>query len=416
MGTKTDDRGFYMIVVAAGKGTRAGAPIPKQYIEIDGKTILRHTLDALSCLKDLNHICLVVNPQDERHYKNALKGYTLNGKSAEQAVSICAGGKTRQQSVYEGLLRLGEEKRLRDDDVVLVHDGARPFVNSHDIGSLLLVMKERECASLAVKQTDTFRIYIEDKSLFQNVSRENLWALQTPQAFQYGLIKKAHEKAGTDYTYTDDTALMRESGHDVMLVSGSKYNIKITTQEDLVMAQRLLSKTQYETKTRTGIGFDVHAFKDQMDQTGKEKKQIRLCGIDIEHERALKGHSDADVAIHALCDAIYGAIAQGDIGLHFPPDNMDYKDMDSALFLKHAMELLRGKNGNIINIDITIICESPKITPYRDLMRSRLAKIMEIPGNCINIKATTTEKLGFTGRREGIAAQAIVSIALPESN
>ena len=384
-----------------------GSDIPKQYMMLNGCSILRRTMDTFANVSGLRHICLVVNPQDEVYYLEALEGYSVNGQNVSDAVSICAGGKTRQQSVHRGLKLLGREKAIKDDDIVLIHDAARPFVAHHSIDALLGAMEDHKGASLAHKVTDTCRTVNKLSIAKDEVSRDKLWALQTPQAFHYGLIAKAHAKSDPEKEYTDDTALATEMGCDVALVQSSKYNFKITTGEDIHMAERILS-TGLPMLIRSGIGYDVHAFHDESDVN-----QIKLCGLDIEHDRKLKGHSDADVGIHALCDAIYGAIGEGDVGLHFPPNNDDYKNMDSAVFLEHAMSLLRAKMGELINADITLICEHPKIGVYRKKMVQRIAQIMNVPATRINVKATTTEKLGFEGREEGIAAQAIATVSLP---
>jgi 2-C-methyl-D-erythritol 4-phosphate cytidylyltransferase/2-C-methyl-D-erythritol 2,4-cyclodiphosphate synthase len=401
-------RDFYLIIVAAGKGNRMESETPKQYMMIDGKPLLRHTMDAFANIKRLRHICLVVNPKDELYYQDALNGYSLNCQEASSAVSICTGGKTRQQSVHSGLRALGRNKALKDSDIVMIHDAARPFVAHYDIDALLRAMADNKGASLACKVTDTCRSVNNLNIAQETVFRDNMWTLQTPQAFHYGLIAKAHEKCNSNKEYTDDTTLASDVGCDVALVLASKYNFKITTQEDILMAERLLS-TGSKCVTRCGTGYDVHAF----DNNANNVEFIKLCGVDVEYDRKLKGHSDADVGLHALCDAIYGAIGQGDIGLHFPPNNADYKNMDSTVFLEHAMSILRAKNGELINVDITIICERPKISAYRERMVERIAQITNVPVSRINVKATTTEQLGFEGRKEGVAAQAIATVSLP---
>ncbi len=399
---------FYLIIVAAGKGTRMESEVPKQYMILNGRPLLRHTMDAFANIEGLCHICLVVNPKDEAYYQNALKGYFLNGQDGSDVVSICAGGKTRQQSVHSGLKLLGKNSVIKDGDIVLIHDAARPFVVHEDVNALLNIMAEHKGASLACKITDTCRSVNKLNIAQEPVSRDNLWTLQTPQAFHYGLIVKAHDRSDPNKEYTDDTALASEIGCDVALVPASKYNFKITTKEDIHMAERLLS-TGSSRVNRSGMGYDVHAFDDGV----SDVDSIRLCGVNIEYDRKLKGHSDADVGLHALCDAIYGAIGEGDIGLHFPPSNADYKNMDSAVFLEHAMSLLRSKNGELVNTDVTIICERPKIDQHREKMVKRVAQIMNVPASSVNIKATTTEQLGFEGRREGIAVQAIATVSLP---
>jgi 2-C-methyl-D-erythritol 4-phosphate cytidylyltransferase/2-C-methyl-D-erythritol 2,4-cyclodiphosphate synthase len=333
----------------------------------------------------------------------------MNGKTASEIVSICIGGKTRQESVHRGLKEVKECCPISGDDVVLIHDAARPFVACHDIEALLNTMKEYHGASLAYKSVDTCRSVNEINVAQEEISRDDVWSIQTPQAFRYATIIKAHAQCDPHKVYTDDTSIASDSGCSVVLVPASKYNFKITTQEDIHMADRLLS-TAVLRSIRTGMGYDVHAFDDDVHPV----EAIRLCGVDIKHDRKLKGHSDADVGLHALCDAIYGAIGAGDIGVHFPPSNDEYKDMDSSVFLEQAISLLRDKKGELINADITLVCEQPKIGEYREKMVKRIAQIMKVSELRINIKATTTEKLGFAGRKEGIAAQAVVNVSLPE--
>ncbi len=385
-----------VIIVAAGSSSRFGGDIPKQYVELNGKTILGRTLDIFFEMEGVENICIVINPAHEEIFRNTVAippfSETLGGSDY---VSIIHGSNTRKNSVYNGLKSFSN---LSDEDIILVHDAARPFVKRSEIYELLEAMQNHKAASLVTPIADTLRY--SDKS--DKISRDNLYAMQTPQAFRYGLLKRAHEEY-SDSNYTDDTALMQEIGIDVKFVVGSKENFKITLKEDLDLARKILST---ELSTRTGQGFDVHRFSDV------KAENIRLCGVDIPHDRALQGHSDADVALHALTDAILGAIGEGDIGLHFPPSNQDFKDMDSAEFVRHAMKLLRDKGGELVNADITLICEAPKISNHRDKIIERLAEIMEICKTRINIKATTTEKLGFTGRSEGIAAQAIVSVSI----
>ncbi len=373
---------FSLIIVAAGIGKRMGNDLPKQYIDICGKTILRHTLDIFTNMT--KNICVVINPAHKDLFQNSIKGLSN--------ITYCFGGDTRQQSVNAGIKELSH---LSNDDIVLIHDAARPFVHHCEIVKLLDAMHENIAATLATPIADTLR-YLNKNTA---ISRDNLWSIQTPQSFYYGTLKQAHENAkNTDYT--DDAGLIS----DVKIIESSKENFKITTKEDLILAEKLLSTNLC---TRTGQGFDVHAF----DTT--PAKNIRLCGIDIPFDKSLKGHSDADVGLHAITDAILGAIGEGDIGVHFPPSNNNFKNMDSALFVKHAIKHMQDKGGKIINIDLTLICESPKIGKHREQIIERLSNILEIAQTRINIKATTTEKLGFTGRGEGIAAQCIANISLP---
>lgn len=395
------DKEFHLIIVAAGKGTRIDADIPKQYLEIAGKSLLTHTLDAFSTINGLKSLCLVVNPNDKVHYERIMMDW-----SKDIPIQIAFGGRTRQQSVHNGLDTLS----LRDKDIVLIHDSARPFIDKRDINALLNALEHNEGASLAYKITDTCRRVSELDMAQEAVSRENLLGLQTPQAFHFGAIKKAHNLCDLNKEYTDDTALFSDMMNcDVKLVEASRHNFKITTKEDIAMAEKILSSNVLR-ETHIGMGYDVHAFDD--DVSNADVTTVRLCGIDVPHDRKLKGHSDADVGLHALCDAIYGALGAGDIGQHFPPSNMAYKDMDSAKFLEHAVTLMKDRNARLINADITLICEKPKITPYKEQIQLRIAEIMGTLSARINVKATTTEGLGFAGRKEGIAANAIVSIEI----
>ena len=384
--------GFSVIIVAAGTGTRLGNGVPKQYRDINGRSILRHTIDVFASVEGVQDICVVIHPAHEDLFQETIKGL--------DNVIHCTGGDSRKKSVYNGLKCFSH---LKYNDRILIHDAARPFVHPSDIESLLMEMKQHKAATLAIPAVDTMCYADTDDMRESPASRDHLWAIQTPQAFHYGTLLYAHEK-NPDRAYTDDTALVSDCGIAVKFVKGSKMNFKITHPEDMALAEAML-----KTETRMGQGFDVHAFDDD----AQDVTSIRLCGIDILHDRKLKGHSDADVGLHALTDAILGAIGAGDIGQHFPPSNMDFKNMDSAVFLERAMTLLRDRGGVLINADITLICEAPKIGPYRDKITERLSDILKTSKDRLNIKATTTETLGFTGRKEGIAAQAIVSVSLP---
>ncbi|MBI1301193.1 MAG: bifunctional 2-C-methyl-D-erythritol 4-phosphate cytidylyltransferase/2-C-methyl-D-erythritol 2,4-cyclodiphosphate synthase [Alphaproteobacteria bacterium] len=378
-----------MIVVAAGTGVRIGTDTPKQYLMICEKPVLRHTLNVFSSLSNIQKICVVIHPDHEEMFSNAAKGLEL---------TFCYGGAERSDSVRSGIAALGE---LSDDDIILIHDAARPFVKADDIQKLIQSMENHKAATLACPVIDTLQ-----KSDGKTVPRDDVWFIQTPQAFHAGLIKQAHEKY-KDEKLTDDTQYAALMGEEVHFVLSSRHNIKITVPEDLVLAEKLLNAS-YET--RTGTGYDVHAF----DEAAADK--VRLCGVDVPHDKTLKGHSDADVGLHAITDALLGAIGEGDIGLHFPPSDDTFKNMDSAIFLEKANALLKGRDGKIINVDVTLICERPKLGAFRDTMRDRIAEILSISSERVNVKATTTEKLGFTGREEGIAAQAVVNVSLPAGN
>ena len=390
---KTDDLlSFHALILAAGKGTRTGRQTPKQFQQLGGKAVLTYSIDIFNKIPSCRSICIVTDaqyvPQVQKQFKS------------QKITTIVAGGEERNNSVHNGLKSFSN---LKNEEIILIHDAARPCVKTADIENLLLELKKSRAGTLAVPVNATLRKGGNDNQADENVSRDNLWAIQTPQGFRYGDILQAHKEAQTEKSYTDDTALLSEKNIPVKLVEGSPDNIKITYHQDFEMAEKLLSQN---TATLIGQGFDVHAFDRD------SKGPIRLCGVDIPHAHALKGHSDADVGLHALTDAILGATGEGDIGRHFPPSNPDFKDMDSAIFLEKAMDILREKSGTLNNIDLTLICEEPKITPHAEAMSERISKITGLNKARINIKATTSEGLGFTGRKEGIAAQAIVTVSI----
>lgn len=380
---------FNVLIAAAGQGTRCGGGLPKQYRILAGKPLLRHTIEVFLGMSGLQQIKVIIDPAHEALFLDAVKGL--------KKIDFVAGGNSRRSSVNNGVSAFSN---LRDSDILLIHDAARPMVRRGDIKALLEALNDNEAATLTVPVTDT----VKYENNNQTVARDGLHALQTPQGFHYGVIKKAHAKAYPQTEYTDDTGLVSALGIPVKLVRGHKGNFKITTEDDFEMAEKLI--TQQE-ETRTGMGFDVHAFADT------PAKSVVLCGVAVPHNRTLAGHSDADVGLHAITDALLGSIAAGDIGRHFPPSNDSFKGMDSAVFLRRAVELLQEKNGCIVNLDVTLICEAPKIGPHRESMEKRIADITGIEPHRVSVKATTTEKLGFTGRGEGIAAQAIATVRLP---
>lgn len=386
---------FSLIIVAAGSGTRLGHDTPKQYLPLGGITILRRSINAFRNMDGLKSVCVVINPAHQELLNNAIAGL--------ENIIVVHGGATRQESVYNGLKALNTAK----NDIVLVHDAARPFVQEPDVENLLDALEEHEAATLASPVVDTVAYTDQDDYVQKYTSREKLWGGQTPQGFRADVLKRAHDSADKNTQYTDDTALVAALGYKIKYIAGSRQNFKITRKEDLELAEKLISM-----ETHIGTGFDVHAF----DENSLDVKSVRLCGVDVAFDRKLKGHSDADVGLHALTDAILGAIGEGDIGLHFPPSNNDFKNMDSAVFLEHAINLMKEKEGHFINADVTLICERPKIGEYREAMVERMAQIMGVSPSRVNIKATTTEKLGFTGRKEGIAAQAAVSVKLPQKD
>ncbi len=382
---------IHVLIAAAGSGTRFGgaAALPKQYHDLLGQSILRRTILKFKNINKINNISCIINPIFKEEYAFATKNIDLAPHST--------GGKTRKESIFNGLKNINE---ANNEDIILIHDAARPLIPEDDILKLIDALETSRAATLARPVSETLRKG-ENNHCSDIVSRDSLWAIQTPQAFRYGDIMKAHEQSRDDIEYTDDTSLITAIGIDVALVEGSAENIKITTKNDMRMAEKLLST---QTSTRTGLGFDVHAF------DAESSGPIRIGGIDIEYDKKLKGHSDADVALHAITDAILGAIGKGDIGQHFPPSDDTFKNMDSAIFLQKAHEMALKQNASINNIDLTIICEEPKIGPHAAKMRHRIASILNLNESAINIKATTTERLGFTGKKEGIAAQAVATV------
>lgn len=390
LSTKTTP--FYAVIVAAGSGARAGTDLPKQYMRIAGRTVLRHTLERFMACSGLRGVRVVINPDHRALYEEAVAGLDLP--------TPVPGGATRQDSVRKGLEAFSS---LRPTDTILIHDAARPFVAIEDIEKLAAAIQSYDAATLAVPVADTLRHGTDKAQDF--VDRTGLWSIQTPQAFRYGVIMESHNKADKGSAWTDDTGLASAAGFDVAVVNGNRRNFKITTSDDLEMADNLM-KGLNNMRTRTGMGFDVHAFAEM------KGGPVRLCGVDVDHPHCLLGHSDADVGLHAVTDALLGAVAAGDIGRLFPPSDPQWKGADSALFLKEAVRIVGEKGGEIINIDVTLICEAPKIGPHSLKMQKRVAEICGIAPDQVNIKATTTEKLGFTGRGEGIAAQAIANVQM----
>jgi 2-C-methyl-D-erythritol 4-phosphate cytidylyltransferase/2-C-methyl-D-erythritol 2,4-cyclodiphosphate synthase len=390
---------FTAVIVAAGKGTRLGSDTPKQYLPLCGKPILRRTIDTFLSVPELAALYVVIDPSHRAHYEEATKGLSLPPP--------IFGSTERQLSIRNALAVL--EPALGEKDPVLIHDAARPLVSPETIRSVARALSTHPAASAAIPVSDTLRRESprNTKTFGDTIERSGLWTIQTPQGFHFSLLKKAHDLLDHQ-SFTDDTGLVSAFGADVQIVPGSRNNIKITLPEDIEMAERLLGNASLpRTHAKTAMGFDVHAF-------GEESISVRIGGINIPHDRRLAGHSDADVVLHAITDAVYGVLGDGDIGSHFPPSNPEWKGKDSAFFLESAAHDLAAKGGTITHVDTTIICEAPKIGPHRDAMRTKIAEILNLPLSRVSVKATTTEGLGFTGRGEGIAAQAIVSAEISE--
>ena len=370
------------LLMAAGTGARFGADRPKQFFSIAGKTVLRHAAERLAGEVDL------LQPVGDAE----AIGAALAGIAHLPAVP---GGGTRQESVRRGL----EALVTHDIDIVMVHDGARPYIPSGTVAALRAALATHDGAIPAIPVADTLKRGTGGR-IAATVGRENLFRAQTPQAFRYDLLLALHRAAPEGAT--DDASILEQAGHGVALVAGSEDNIKMTFPEDAIRLARVLTPPMLP---RVGTGFDVHVL--------TPGRRLVLCGIEVPHDQGLAGHSDADVGIHALCDAIYGALAEGDIGRHFPPSEATWKDADSARFLAHAAERIAARGGVLGNADVTLICERPKITPHAPRMIARLAELLGVDAGRISVKATTTEKLGFTGRMEGIAAQAVATVLLP---
>ena len=377
------------IVVAGGRGTRARTGRPKQYALLGGETVLRRTLRALARHPRIDAVLTVIGEGDRELYDEA-------AKDLPKLLPPAIGGDCRQASVRNGLRAL---KDLAPHQV-LIHDGARPFISPETISGVIEALYQAEGAIAALPVSDTLKRANDAMGIEETVSREDLWRAQTPQGFRYEAILTVHEDA-EDGTATDDASLMEQRGIHVAIVPDRPTNIKLTYKEDFDLAELLLSGAN---ETRIGQGFDVHGFEDG--------DAVILGGVSIPYTQKLKGHSDADVVLHALTDALLGAIGDGDIGTHFPPSDEKWRGAASHLFVEHAMKLVREAGGDIMNADITVIAEAPKVGPHREAIRERIAGMLGTDLSRISVKATTTEGLGFTGRREGIACQAMVSVRL----
>jgi 2-C-methyl-D-erythritol 4-phosphate cytidylyltransferase/2-C-methyl-D-erythritol 2,4-cyclodiphosphate synthase len=377
------------LVVAAGSGSRAGGELPKQYRIVAGKSVLAHALGHLRHER-IDEIRVVAGAGQEELYAEAI------GEAALPSPMV--GGETRQQSVRNGLEALAAEGGAA---AVLIHDAARPFMPAAVADRLIDALGDNQGVVPVLPVVDSLARGGAD--LGDSVSRAKLVRVQTPQAFRFESILAAHRSWSGATDATDDAQVARAAGVPVFMVPGDQMLEKLTYEEDFQRAEQRLSSTLV---TRTGLGFDVHAF--------AEGEDLWLGGLLIPHSRGLKGHSDADVVLHALTDALLGAIGEGDIGDHFPPSDPEWRGAASSLFLEHARALIEARGGRIDHADITLICEAPKIGPHRQAMREHVASLLRVPIGRISVKATTTERLGFTGRGEGIAVQAVATVRSPE--
>ncbi|MDE1174229.1 MAG: bifunctional 2-C-methyl-D-erythritol 4-phosphate cytidylyltransferase/2-C-methyl-D-erythritol 2,4-cyclodiphosphate synthase [Parvibaculaceae bacterium] len=384
------------LIVAGGRGTRMGEGKPKLYRPAGGETVLRRTLRTFAAHDGIDLIQAVIHPDHIADYEEAARGLP-------KLLPPCSGGGERQDSVRLGLRALAVHTPGR----VLIHDGARPFASPDLITAAIEALDSHQAALPALPVVDTLRRG-HDGRAGETLSREALYRVQTPQAFSFQAILKAHETmAGT--SHTDDAAIAQACGIEVALIEGEEDNFKITTAPDIERAERLIKAREQRGmgQVRVGMGYDVHRF--------GPGESLMLCGVEIVHSHGLIGHSDADVGLHALTDAILGALGDGDIGSHFPPSDPKWRGVGSHLFLAHAARLAAEKGASLNHADITIICERPKVGPHREAMRARIADILAIPLDRVSVKATTTEGLGFTGRAEGIAAQAVATLEFPAS-
>lgn len=371
------------IIVAAGKGIRAGGGLPKQYRLLGGQSVLRRTVQAFTRHCAIDEVIVVIAAGDTSRARE-----TLNGLD----VSFVTGGETRTLSVRAGLAAVSANA-----DAVLIHDGARAFVSASVISAVIDALSASDGALPALPVADALWSASNNQT-GAPVSRDGLYRAQTPQGFRLAAIRKAYEDLDPDAELADDVAVARAAGIEVQLVPGDEENFKLTLPEDFDRAERLLNAGDCVT----GNGFDVHRL--------EPADHMMLCGVRIEHGLGLAGHSDADAGLHAITDALLGAIAAGDIGQHFPPTDPRWKGASSDQFLKHAVSLAHSAGAKLVHADLTVICERPKIGPHREVMRSRLAELLGLPIDRVSVKATTTEGLGFTGRREGLAAQATVTV------
>ncbi|HEU4838825.1 MAG TPA: bifunctional 2-C-methyl-D-erythritol 4-phosphate cytidylyltransferase/2-C-methyl-D-erythritol 2,4-cyclodiphosphate synthase [Micavibrio sp.] len=386
--SKDSRAGFHVLIPAAGTGARTGLAVPKQYRVIGGKMILRHTIEKFLGIQGLKSLRVIIDPRHADLYHEAVQGLDLPPP--------VHGADTRKRSVYNGLSAFSKKE---DEDIILIHDAARPFVSADSVCTVVAAMETAQAATLVSPVADT----LVDPD-YNRLDRDRISSVQTPQAFRIGALKTAHEKFEYDNSFTDDAGLIAAMGGKITLVPGSHENFKITSAGDMAMAEKLLAGA---TETRTGFGYDVHAFDPA------PASFIRLGGIDIPHDRKLLGHSDADVLLHALTDALLGTIGEGDIGQLFPPSDMRWKNADSEIFVAEAVRRVHARGGKIIHADLTLIAEAPKIGPHREKMIVRIASMLSLTPDRIGLKATTSEGLGFTGRSEGLVAQAVASITLP---
>jgi 2-C-methyl-D-erythritol 4-phosphate cytidylyltransferase / 2-C-methyl-D-erythritol 2,4-cyclodiphosphate synthase len=381
------------ILVAAGRGLRAGAGGPKQYRSIGGQSVIYRAMEPFCRHPEISAVQPVLNPDDIAMFNEAVRGLRHEAPAK--------GGATRQASVHAGLEALASQK----PEIVLIHDAARPFVSAALISRAIKAVASNAAAIPAIQVADTVKLVDANGNIAATPERARLRIAQTPQVFRFDVILDAHRRAAREdrSDFTDDAALAEWAGLTVSTFDGEAANMKLTTPEDFVREEARLASELSDI--RTGTGYDVHAFGDG--------DHLMICGVRVPHTRGFLAHSDGDVGLHALVDAILGALADGDIGSHFPPNDIQWKGASSDKFLNYAVERVTSRGGRIANLEVTLICERPKIGPLRDTMRARIAEITGLDISRVAVKATTSERLGFTGREEGIAATACATIRLP---
>ncbi|MEO3385866.1 bifunctional 2-C-methyl-D-erythritol 4-phosphate cytidylyltransferase/2-C-methyl-D-erythritol 2,4-cyclodiphosphate synthase [Mesorhizobium sp. CAU 1741] len=383
-----------VVIVAAGRGERAGQSVegPKQYRRIGGIPVIRHTLDAFLAHPAIGDIIVAIHADDEALFLDA-------AGDAAKAVTTVAGGPTRQASTRLALHAL----RHRSPEAVLIHDAVRPFVDTWLVDRVIEGLAGGSGSLPTLPVSDTLKKAGPDGLVAGTIPRAGLFGAQTPQGFPFDAIFDAHERAHVQghHHFTDDAAIAEWAGIPVRIVEGAADNVKLTWARDIEMANARLQTNAFPD-VRTGNGYDVHSFEDG--------DHVTLCGVDIPYHKRLSGHSDADVGLHALTDALLATCGAGDIGVHFPPSDMRWKGAASRIFVEEAVRIVRGRGGRIANADITLIAEAPKVGPHREAMTKALASMLTISADRISIKATTNEKLGFVGREEGIAAIATATV------
>jgi 2-C-methyl-D-erythritol 4-phosphate cytidylyltransferase/2-C-methyl-D-erythritol 2,4-cyclodiphosphate synthase len=378
---------FSAVIVAAGSGLRAGSAAPKQWRPLNGRAVARWSAEALLAA-GAEDVVVVVRAGEEGLAAAALAGLPR--------LTLVPGGAERVDSVRAGLAAVAAGA----PEAVLIHDAARPFVARAHVASLLAALDGAEAALPALAVSDTLK-RVEDGTT-TTVPRDGLWRAQTPQAFRLPALRDAYAAWPAGETPTDDAAVVERAGGRVAVVPGDPLLLKLTYPEDFPMAERLAGAARV---TRTGFGLDAHRF--------GPGEAVWLCGVRIAHTAALVGHSDADAGLHALTDALLGAVGEGDIGDHFPPSDPQWKGASSDRFLVHALKLVEARGGRVVNVDVTLVCERPKIKPHREAMRARLAELLGLALDRVSVKATTMEGMGFTGREEGLAAQAVATVETP---